>query len=244
MQTNLRLLRGIAAHPAFAAAALDTGFIARHAEELLAPAPEPSPHVLAAAVAALLEPEAAQGAWADPWAQRDSWRLNLEGWQSLTLRGPAGEIALRARCVGEKLIVERDGLTQTAIVQRDGARLRLRMDGASHAATVLRDGARVIVLAQGETHAFEIVDKLSPPSAAAAGAGRVLAPIPGRIAAVLVAVGDAVARGQPLVVLEAMKMELTLAAAAPGTVADVRCAAGDMVEEGRELVEVTADEPR
>jgi len=113
----------------------------------------------------------------------------------------------------------------------------------AHGATVsavLRDGARIVVLAQGETFAFEVVDPLSPPGAAAAGAGRVLAPIPGRIAAVLVAVGDAVARGQPLVVLEAMKMELTLSAAAAGIVADVRCAAGEMVEEGRELVEVTA----
>jgi 3-methylcrotonyl-CoA carboxylase alpha subunit len=67
-----------------------------------------------------------------------------------------------------------------------------------------------------------------------------VAPIPGRIAAVLVAAGATVARGQPLVVLEAMKMELTLSAPSDGVVAALHCTTGDMVEDGRELVEVTA----
>jgi 3-methylcrotonyl-CoA carboxylase alpha subunit len=241
VQTNLLLLRGIATHPAFAAGEVDTGFIARHAETLLAPAPEPSPFVIASAVAAWLQPDdAAATGWVDPWSAGDSWRLNQEGWQTVTLRGLVGEMTLRARLQGEKLVLALDGLTQTVLVRREGARLRLRINGVSRAVTVLRDGARVIVLAQGDTHVFDVVDPLAPPSADAAGAGRVLAPIPGRIAAVLVATGDSVARGQPLVVLEAMKMELTLSAATAGIVADVRCAAGDMVEEGRELVEVTA----
>jgi len=243
VQTNLRLLRGIAAHPAFASAELDTGFIWRYGDALLAPAPDPSPLVIAAAVAALLEPDPtpAVAAWADPWADGDSWRLNLEAWQTIVLRGAAGELALQARRHDDRLLLVRDGLTQTVLVQRDGARVRLRLNGASHAAAVLRDGPRVTVIAPGDTYAFEVVDRLSPPRADVAGAGRVLAPIPGRIAAVLVAPGAAVVRGQPLVVLEAMKMEITLSAAADGTVAAVRCAAGEMVEEGRELVEVTTE---
>jgi 3-methylcrotonyl-CoA carboxylase alpha subunit len=63
-----------------------------------------------------------------------------------------------------------------------------------------------------------------------------MAPIPGRVASVLVQPGDAVQRGQVLVVVEAMKMEITLAAPEDGIVSAVRCAAGDMVEEGVELV--------
>jgi 3-methylcrotonyl-CoA carboxylase alpha subunit len=104
----------------------------------------------------------------------------------------------------------------------------------------VRDGNRVTVIVQGEVYAFDVIDRLSPPLAEAAGAGRVLAPIPGRIAAVLVAAGAAVARGQPLVVLEAMKMEITLSAGADGMVAALRCTPGEMVEEGRELVEIAA----
>ena len=64
-----------------------------------------------------------------------------------------------------------------------------------------------------------------------------IAPIPGRVASLLVQPGDTVKRGQVLLILEAMKMELPLTAAADGTVSRVRCAAGEMVEEGVELVE-------
>jgi 3-methylcrotonyl-CoA carboxylase alpha subunit len=239
VQSNLRLLRGIAANPAFASAELDTGLIARDSATLLSPAAEPSPAVVAASVFALTESAPTQG-WGDPWAAADSWRSNLEGWQAILLRHGQMQIAVDARIEAERLILVRDGLTQTVLARRDGAHVTLRINGARHRATVLRDGAHITVIADGETYAFEAIDRLAPPGAGAAGAGRVLAPIPGRIAAVLVAVGATVARGQALVVLEAMKMELTLAAAADGSVTALHCSVGEMVEEGRELVEVVA----
>jgi 3-methylcrotonyl-CoA carboxylase alpha subunit len=83
---------------------------------------------------------------------------------------------------------------------------------------------------------FEVIDPLAPPEAASAGAGRVMAPIPGRVARLLVAPGDTVIRGQPLMVLEAMKMEIPLTAPHDGVVAALHCAEGDMVTEGVELV--------
>ncbi len=238
VQTNLRLLRGIVAHAAFVAAELDTGFIHRHAATLLASPPEPSPAVVAAAVVALLEIQVA--GWPDPWAEADSWRLNLQSWQAIVLRGAGGDISVRARRHADKVLILRDGLTQTVHTHREGSRLRLRAGGASHVVTVLRDDSRVTVIEGGETFVFDSVDRLAPPATVAAGAGRIVAPIPGRIAAVLVAAGANVVRGQPLVVLEAMKMEITLSAASDGIAAIVRCSVGEMVEEGRELVEVTA----
>jgi 3-methylcrotonyl-CoA carboxylase alpha subunit len=89
-------------------------------------------------------------------------------------------------------------------------------------------------------HVFDLLDPLAPPAAAVSGGGKIVAPIPGRIAGVLVAAGETVSRGQKLVVLEAMKMELALSAPADGLVEAVRCAVGDMVEEGRELVVMAA----
>jgi len=106
--------------------------------------------------------------------------------------------------------------------------------------SVVRDAGRVIVIADGVNHVFTLVDRMAPPASALGSGGRVTAPIPGRVAGVLVAVGDAVARGQALVVLEAMKMELSLTAPADGVVSLLRCAVGDMVDEGRELVELAA----
>jgi len=239
VRTNLRLLRGIAENAAFVAASLDTGLITRDAATLLAPPPDPSAAIVALAVVGLLADEPQPG-WRDPWAAGDSWRLNLEGWRKLLLRCGDSEFVLSVRGEGERLTISRDGLTQTMQARREGVRVRLRLNGASNAATVLRDGPQVTVIAGGETYVFESVDLLAAPTAAAAGAGRIVAPIPGRIAAVLVAAGATVARGQPLVVLEAMKMELTLSAPSDGVVAALHCTTGDMVEDGRELVEVTA----
>ena len=73
--------------------------------------------------------------------------------------------------------------------------------------------------------------------AVAAGEGAVRSPLPGKIIDLRVKVGDTVSRGQPLLVLEAMKMEHTLAAPADGTVKSVRYAVGEQVPEGAELVE-------
>ena len=234
VQTNLRLLRAIAGHAGFRDGEFDTGFIARHADELLSPQPPPPLHAVAAAAIAALRPSASMP---DPWATTDSWRLNLEGWQTLILRGVGGDTEIRARLDGDLATLAWAGATHRIAFRADGARLTVHMAEAAHAVTVLRDDARLTIVSGGETHVFERIDPLAPPEGAVAGAGRVLAPIPGRIAAVLVSPGMAVARGQTLVVMEAMKMELTLTAAAAGTVSLVRCAVGEMVEEGRELVE-------
>jgi acetyl/propionyl-CoA carboxylase alpha subunit len=103
-------------------------------------------------------------------------------------------------------------------------------------APVSAPGADQVVLFEGgEAFAFS-----RPKSAAgeegAAGDGQVLAPMPGRIASLSATLGAAVARGQTLVTLEAMKMEHALVAPYDGTIAEVRCAVGDQVTEGAVLV--------
>ena len=79
-------------------------------------------------------------------------------------------------------------------------------------------------------------DPLAPPQTETAGSDRVTAPIPGRLARVLVQTGDVVEKNAPLVVIEAMKMELTLRAPIAGTIATVRNSVDDLVEEGTELI--------
>ena len=63
-----------------------------------------------------------------------------------------------------------------------------------------------------------------------------MAPIPARVTHVLVGTGDSVTKGAPLIVLEAMKMEITLTAPRDGVIGTVRYVVGDMVEEGTELI--------
>ncbi len=90
--------------------------------------------------------------------------------------------------------------------------------------------------------ALEIVDPLAPPESAHLATGRLTAPMPGRVVQLFVAAGDAVRRGQALLVIEAMKMEHTIAAPYDGTVSAVPYAVGDLVEEGIELIALAAPE--
>jgi biotin carboxyl carrier protein len=98
----------------------------------------------------------------------------------------------------------------------------------------------VLVALEGRVHAFATGAEAAAGTAVArAGSGVVVAPMPGKIVAVLVQPGDTVEPGQLLVVLEAMKMETTLAAEIGGTVAAVHGAAGSMVDAGAVLIEIT-----
>jgi 3-methylcrotonyl-CoA carboxylase alpha subunit len=243
VSTNLALLAAIAANPDFATADLDTGFIARHAAALMPPIPLPDAAIAAAAVAALrarASTRAVPGDPHSPWAAADSWRMNLPGAQQVTLRHGEATLTVTAQPAGTAgWTLDWDGTPHSVgmSIRQDG-RWALRLDDATHPLTVLPDAGSVLVIAAQRNHVFAIVDPLQPPLATAAGGGRVMAPIPGRVASLSARPGDTVARGQVLVVLEAMKMEISLSAALDGTVAAIHCAVGEMVEEGVELVEI------
>jgi 3-methylcrotonyl-CoA carboxylase alpha subunit len=239
VRTNLALLRRIAAHPAFAAAELDTGFIARHPEVLDPPAPDPAASRAALAAAALTAlavptgPAAAEDPHS-PWDIADAWRMNGAGHHDVVLRDADGATAtLRVHPGAQGFVLDLpDGDAARAQLEGDV----LTLDGVRHRVGIARMGDAITVMARGRDSTWRIVDPLAPLAAEATGDGRLTAPIPGRVARVLVAAGDVVAKGAPLIVLEAMKMELTLTAPADGVVEAVAHAADEMVSEGAELV--------
>jgi 3-methylcrotonyl-CoA carboxylase alpha subunit len=117
--------------------------------------------------------------------------------------------------------------------------LGLLVDGRVVRALVAREGAHVLVAIGSRVYRFAVgAAEAGAGAVAAAGSGTVTAPMPGKIVAVLVRAGDAVVAGQPVVVLEAMKMESTLTAEIAGTVAQVHVAAGATVDGGAVLVEI------
>jgi 3-methylcrotonyl-CoA carboxylase alpha subunit len=254
MATNLDLLRAIADHPAFAAAELDTGFIARHAAGLLPTmpaAPEAQATIWAAAALTVVQDqrtaaEAQAGATGDPWSPwtaMDAWRMNGDGYQDLHFRqGDALPVRLRAYPQPDgSFRLDLPGASVRAALTEDEAGPLLVLDGVSRRLRVVRRGAELTVILGGRIHTMVHEDPLAPPQTETAGSGRVTAPIPGRVARVLVQPGDAVEKHAPLVVIEAMKTELTLRAPQSGTVAQVRHAVDDMIEEGTELVTFEAE---
>ena len=245
--TNLAFLHRIIAAPDFAAGAIDTGFIERHHDALL-PSARALPDVaLAAAVLwRLAEPQLASGADRfSPWARRDGWLLNLPPAPvSLHLRHGADDLTVDA-------VAERGGW-HLRLGDRDchasaerlpDGRLSLTLDGVRTTLRVLEHDRALAVFIGGESWQFAAVDPLAPPAGADISGGRLTAPMPGRVIQLLVAPGEVVRRGQAMMVIEAMKMEHTIAAPRDGVVQAVHYAAGDPVEEGAELIELAAEKP-
>jgi 3-methylcrotonyl-CoA carboxylase alpha subunit len=249
VRTNLDLLRAITLHPAFAEGELDTGFIVRHPEVLAPSSREVTPVARAAAALAVLADERARMAeraahsgdpWS-PWARPDAWRLNGDGYQDLQLHHETGTIDVCAYVLADnRFRLAFADTTVEAVAAEDAARMTLRLDGVQHRVSVVRHDEELVVVHAGHNHLLRRIDRLAPPALVHAGDDRLVAPIPARVVRVLVRPGDRVAKGAPLMVLEAMKMEITLSAPTDGIIADVRHAVDDMVEEGAQLVTFAA----
>ncbi|HDS1737493.1 acetyl/propionyl/methylcrotonyl-CoA carboxylase subunit alpha [Pseudomonas sp. BP8] len=229
VKSNIAFLRRILAHPAFAAAELDTGFIPRHQAQLLPVPGELPADFWQAAAEAWLQSQPARVREDDPgspWAAREGLRLGLPARSSLHLHsgGHDQAVALERsapsplRLEGEQLCVDLDGMRRRHLAVRRGETLYLRWGG--------------------DTHAVSAFDAIGQAQASHGHQGGLSAPMNGSIVRVLVAPGQVVEAGTALVVLEAMKMEHSIRAPEAGTVQAVFCQEGDMVSEGTVLVEV------
>jgi biotin carboxyl carrier protein len=128
-------------------------------------------------------------------------------------------------------------------VERDGELAAIRLDGKEHPVVTAVEGSRIWVWCDGVAGAFERVAAARSGAAAAAreAGGDLISPMPGRVRRLLVEEGSRVARGDVLLVLEAMKMEHAIRAPSDGTVR-LRVAEGDLVDAGVELATVEAVE--
>jgi 3-methylcrotonyl-CoA carboxylase alpha subunit len=198
----------------------------------------------AAALARLLAREDAAKAAASrsgepfsPWARTDGWRLNGRGHQELIFRDGAAERLVCARDQGGSWLLQFDGRAILAQGERRAdAALSMLLGGVRKQITVLDHGAEIGVFLDGESWRLTEVDPLAARAGEDPTAGRLTAPMPGRVTQLMVEPGTSVRRGQPLIVIEAMKMEHTVTAPADGVIEAVRFAPGDLVEEGAELI--------
>jgi 3-methylcrotonyl-CoA carboxylase alpha subunit len=246
LATNLNLLRAIVAEPDFADAMLDTGFIARHPHLLAPTAKARDEAVLGAALWTAWHDAAAPSDSHSPWAASDAWQLNLPCEAEVLLR--EGETLHHLRVTaGAHGALHADlgaGVRAITAERARGDTLRLRLDGVAQRVTIARGEGRIIVIQHGGAHSFLPVDPLAPPDATVGGAGgNLVAPLPARVVRILTRAGDLVAEGAALVVIEAMKMEMTLTAPGGGLVAGVHVSVDAMVAEGALLVsfEIPAD---
>ncbi|MDL5160156.1 acetyl/propionyl/methylcrotonyl-CoA carboxylase subunit alpha [Actinomycetospora termitidis] len=236
--TNRDLLVGILRDDEFLAGGTDTGYLPRH-PELVTPGPDDGERVRAVAAALARQAEHRAGAT----VLRDL----PSGWRNVG--GPPQTVAY---AVGDRTLEVAYSFRRSGLdVAVDGAAHELRLVSATPELVVLdRDGVRrryLVHRADAKTFVdgpdgssgFVDVPRFADPNAVAH-AGSLLAPMPGTVVRVLAAGGDSVAAGAALVVLEAMKMEHTVAAPVDGVVTELHVSPGDQVETRQVLAVVEA----
>jgi acetyl-CoA/propionyl-CoA carboxylase biotin carboxyl carrier protein len=222
--TNTGFLRRLIAHPDVQAGRLDTELVDRIAADLVGPAAPPE----VVTAAALWATASSPGAVVDPWLMKDGWRLT----------GPAPQTSRWA--VGGQTVEALTGGPGTADQARlDGTDLLVESAAGSTRYAWAVDGDTLWLGRHGDTWALtELRETIDRTGVAGSRTGRLTSPMPGTVLAVAVAPGESVKTGQPLVVVEAMKMEHVVAASAPGTVQEVLVKPGDAVVLDQPLVVV------
>ncbi|MBH1978060.1 MAG: acetyl/propionyl/methylcrotonyl-CoA carboxylase subunit alpha [Comamonadaceae bacterium] len=245
LATNVQFLRRVARTDSFAKAQLDTGLIPREEAVLFHQEPIGLALAVASAVAQTLLAEAAQSG-ADPFSRRDGWRSHglVQRRFAFDFHGEPAQALLTYQHDGALHLAVGEGADQVA------GSLAFKAQGAECIDLQFADQRRTVsVYAQGETeHIFaahgatEIIeiDLLAHAGETQQEGGRLTAPMPGKVVSFAVQAGDKVTKGQALAVMEAMKMEHTIAAPQDGVVAELLYAPGDQVTEGSELLKLAA----
>ena len=229
LTTNLGFLRGLADSDAFRDCAIDTAWLDSH-PDVVRPEGRTEAAVLAAwalATAHRLVPD-------HPFGAGDGWRVTGEASPTPVELVVDGETAVfHVDLAGSVSTTSRSWRVHP--IAADAGVLRLEVDGLVHEAAVRIGPHRVDVAHRGNTHAFERPDAFGPGAHHAASDGTVSAPMPGTVLSMTAEVGQRVAEGETLGVMEAMKMELALKAPVAGTVTEVGAATGDQVPLGAAL---------
>ncbi|MGX5914387.1 acetyl/propionyl/methylcrotonyl-CoA carboxylase subunit alpha [Aliidiomarina sp. Khilg15.8] len=239
--TNIDYLHRLATHPHFVRADLSTQFIEQHGESLLEPAAGLPAELAHACIGAALSLHQRPSASSNPWSAATSWRLNQPAASYVDIVFADETLRLEVRqsgsdftvIHGDSSIALRAELHEDRLeVTHDGHRFSLRVAlGETHYALFSQHG-RVDYQAVDKNAAFGLDED----------EGTLTAPMNGTIVSVNVSAGDKVSKDQPLVVMEAMKMEYTIKATMDGTVEQIFFAAGDLVSDGAELIALSADE--
>jgi 3-methylcrotonyl-CoA carboxylase alpha subunit len=239
LHTNVAFLRRVAASPSFAGADLDTALIERERASLF-DAPALPIEVAAAGVVAhaLAVERTFEGV--DPWSRRDGWRLHGAATRRFDIdaHGAHHGFGLERRAGGQTLV----GLGADGVRWRFASRARgadtfdVTLGDRRLALTVYATGERFSIFSPEGSAVVDEFDPIAHSADGASPAGGLAAPMPGKVIAFLAKAGDRVVLGQPLAVMEAMKMEHTIAAPRDGTIEELLYAVGDQVAEGGELL--------
>jgi 3-methylcrotonyl-CoA carboxylase alpha subunit len=244
LASNIAFLKRLVEGDAFANADLDTGLIERNHEALFPPPRSIPVAAVALAAVSLIEEEkdksAAQSGAnrGDPWGQALGWRMNFHYVRKLAFSDEHGkhyEPMLTYLPHGWHFEVKGLGV-DLSLFKQDGVDLSIKLGETSVHGTVRRAGDTFHVFTGGGHYVLDYNDPMAHAGESEAEGGRLTAPMPGKVVAVLAEKGKEVKKGDALVIMEAMKMEHTISAPHDGVVEDILYAVGDQVSDGAPLL--------
>jgi 3-methylcrotonyl-CoA carboxylase alpha subunit len=238
LNSNIAFLSRLVTSTAFSGADLDTGLIERNQAELF-PAPVAANlTMLALAVVSLLNSEkSTKGSNSDPWQSSHGWRMNSLMQRSLQFTEEEQTHDVQVTYLADGWQVQAGAATaQVRLALAHENDIVIKIADQTVAATVVRDGEHFHVFSQGKHTDLHYIDALAHAGEAEAETGRLTAPMPGKIVAVLVNKAQEVKKGDALLIMEAMKMEHTISAPHDGVIDEVLYAIGDQVTEGAQLL--------
>jgi 3-methylcrotonyl-CoA carboxylase alpha subunit len=248
LATNVQFLRHVVTSDSFAQAKLDTALIQREEKTLFHQEKLPLPLAISAWIAHVLIAER-QLQSSDPFSRRDGWRPFGIATRSFGFEWHAqsasavlsylhdGALSLRIDAAGQVTegLLAMESSSEGLRVSFGNQRLQAHLHAVFHEKGQLAQ----VFTAQGATQLIAI-DPFLQIAQSSAQAGRLTAPMPGKLVSFAVKAGDAVKAGQTLAVMEAMKMEHTIAAPKDGIVSEILYAPGDQVMDGAELLKLAA----
>ena len=244
LNTNVQFLRYVVRSDSFAQANLDTGLIPREQVALFNQEPVGAALAVAAAVVHTLHAESAQNvssrsAWTDPWSKRD-------GWQSHGIHARAFEFEFHGGQVAAQLRYLHDGALHLTVGETSGTLSYSHIDSGFDIsfskyriiAKTYKNGDIVGIFTDKGATQIIAIDLLEHAGETHEEGGRLTAPMPGKVVSFSVKAGDKVLKGQALAVMDAMKMEHTIASPTDGVVQELLYQPGDQVVEGAELLKL------
>jgi 3-methylcrotonyl-CoA carboxylase alpha subunit len=251
VETNLGFLQSILLHPYFDAGKMDTLFVDSNLESLLEENQDSVDWVCwGTAIACLLEDYAESETKVQesiepcsPWNSLNNWRIGFPEPHRVQFRNQQGtetEVMIIKENNSFRILNETEGILVT--VSRHGDLLDLSwntkgLEESGHHLLVLSHESQLLAVHEDGRTLFTRLDPLTYEQSEDVSDFRLSAPMPGNVIRVLVKAGDEVSSGQPLLVLEAMKMEHTIVAPANGIVEEVFFQPGDLVQNEAKLVE-------
>ena len=246
VHTNVELLKRLCNNTDFAQGRVHTGLIQAHESTLLSSIQDLSPAHLSLALIGVetsVETSEELRSSSSPWDTLRDFRLHgAVSTQRIFSANDQTLPPISIQRIGHSMQWSHDGNLHTLTWKQEAACIRFTLDGQQLSGRAIRSGDEVHVFCQGEHRTLQWSDPMLHAGEEEAGGGSLTAPMPGKIIALFVALGDVVKRGQPLLIMEAMKMEHTITAPEDGMIKNIHYQLGEPVKEGADLMTVEAGE--